>query len=409
MNNRPASAPHLASETRSAPGFLPPRWMRWIARLLILTLSTQPVLSFAQTSSAQTVQASAPLGGTLKHTGNNVPVIDIAAPNRAGVSHNQYQTYNVGREGLILNNIADRAAPTQLGGWVGANPKLAGNAARLILNEVIGPQRSLLLGPTEIAGQAAHLILANPNGITCNGCGFLNTPRATLAAGRAVLDDGALTHYDIRTGELFIEGDGLEASAIDRLELLARDVFDVLTHKASAQLTYTGCGDCGGSKEDAYFTLTEIDRTEVINASAPSQLLAGGNMLLVAETIANPYSHIVVGGDLQVDADTFTTRGIVTGDIQTQRALGSYRLKKSPYRNMHWWADQINQRYSNPGIHDDAALQGDLSAFLSNYIGSQQPIGEPTFTPAADNGSYDSLVMVGGNVAIQASLIDQDS
>ncbi|MDR1424464.1 MAG: filamentous hemagglutinin N-terminal domain-containing protein, partial [Azoarcus sp.] len=164
MNNRPASAPHPASEARSAPGFLPPRW---IARLLILTLNTQPVLSFAQTSlaqtsPAQTVQASAPIGGTLKHTGNNVPVIDIAAPNRAGVSHNQYQTYNVGREGLILNNIANRAAPTQLGGWIGANPKLAGGAARLILNEVIGPQRSLLLGPTEIAGQAAHLILANP-------------------------------------------------------------------------------------------------------------------------------------------------------------------------------------------------------------------------------------------------------
>jgi pyocin large subunit-like protein len=51
---------------------------------------------------------------------------------------------------------------------------------------------------------------------------------------------------------------------------------------------------------------------------------------------------------------------------------------------MRWLGNTINQRYSNPGIHDDAALQRDLSTFLGKYIWLQQATGEPTFTPAGE-------------------------
>jgi filamentous hemagglutinin len=165
---------------------------------------------------------TAPGGGA--RTGearNGVPVVNIAAPNDAGLSHNKYLDYNVGREGLILNNATNSTQNTQLGGVILGNDQLGGHAAKRILNEVIGGNPSQLLGYTEVAGQAAHVIIANPHGIACNGCGFINTPRATLTTGKPVFEQGQL-YYDVEGGQIRLEGLGLNAENIDQFELIAR-------------------------------------------------------------------------------------------------------------------------------------------------------------------------------------------
>ncbi len=191
---------------------------RVLSSLLSVLLATQPLLpavaaTLTPTSNTQLDQAA-----------NGVPVVNIAPPNAAGISHNQYQDYNVGKEGLILNNATGKVNQTQLGGLIQANPNLkAGQEAAGIINEVTGTNRSQLQGYTEVAGKAANVIVANPYGITCNGCGFINTPNATLTTGKPVLDaNGRLQSLDVSKGSILIEGQGLDGSQSDAVSIISR-------------------------------------------------------------------------------------------------------------------------------------------------------------------------------------------
>ncbi|WP_284453934.1 filamentous hemagglutinin N-terminal domain-containing protein [Citrobacter sp. MNAZ 1397] len=191
---------------------------RAISWLVISLLVWQPVApAFAA--------AITPTGGvSMDKAGNGVPVVNIATPNGAGISHNQFHDYNVGSEGLILNNATAQLTQTQLGGLIQNNPNLrAGQEAKGIINEVTGGSRSQLQGYTEVAGKAANVMVANPYGITCNGCGFINTPNATLTTGKPQFDaSGNLSALDVTQGTITIEGQGLDASGSDALSLISR-------------------------------------------------------------------------------------------------------------------------------------------------------------------------------------------
>ncbi|WP_404826467.1 filamentous hemagglutinin N-terminal domain-containing protein [Dickeya dianthicola] len=160
---------------------------------------------------------------TLEAAGNGVPVVNIAAPDAAGLSHNRYRDFNVDNRGLILNNGTAPLTASQLGGLIQNNPNLHDRAAAAILNEVVSPNRSRLAGYLEVAGQAANVVVANPYGITCSGCGFLNTPRITLTTGTPQFDAaGQLSGLDVRGGDILITGAGLDASRSDYFGLIAR-------------------------------------------------------------------------------------------------------------------------------------------------------------------------------------------
>lgn len=163
-------------------------------------------------------------GTRMDAAGNGVPVVNIATPNQAGVSHNQYDQYNVGQQGLILNNATGQLTQTQLGGLIQNNPNLkAGQEARAIINEVVGANRSQLQGYTEVAGKAANVMVANPYGITCNGCGFINTPNVTLTTGKPQFDaNGNLAALEVSKGTITIEGQGLDGSKADAVSIVAR-------------------------------------------------------------------------------------------------------------------------------------------------------------------------------------------
>ncbi|WP_249418661.1 hemagglutinin repeat-containing protein [Enterobacter cloacae] len=191
---------------------------RALSALLSVLLATQPLLSAVAASIT-------PSGNTqIDKAANGVPVVNIATPNQSGISHNKYNDYNVGKEGLILNNATGQLNQTQLGGLIQNNPNLkAGQEAKGIINEVTGANRSNLQGYTEVAGKAANVIVANPYGITCNGCGFINTPNVTLTTGKPVLDaSGKLQFLDVTQGAVTIEGAGLNGSQSDAVSIISR-------------------------------------------------------------------------------------------------------------------------------------------------------------------------------------------
>ncbi|WP_329768683.1 hemagglutinin repeat-containing protein [Stenotrophomonas maltophilia] len=154
---------------------------------------------------------------------NGVPMVNITTPSAAGVSRNRYSQFDVGREGVILNNARGQVQ-TQLGGWVQGNPWLATGSARVILNEVNGPA-SRLNGYVEVAGQRAEVIIANPAGIQVNGGGFLNASRVTLTTGTPMFTGaGALEGYRVSGGAIQIDGEGLDTSRADYTDLITRSL-----------------------------------------------------------------------------------------------------------------------------------------------------------------------------------------
>lgn len=158
---------------------------------------------------------------TINQAANGVPIVNIAKPNDKGLSHNRYTQFNVGQPGLIFNNSA-QPVNTQLGGYIPGNAQAA-QPANLILNEIISATPSQLKGYMEVAGQKAGVVVANPWGISCDGCGFINTNHATLATGNPLFDShGQLSGFAMGQGNLTLEGQGLNASNIDRAAFYTR-------------------------------------------------------------------------------------------------------------------------------------------------------------------------------------------
>jgi len=154
---------------------------------------------------------------------NGVPLVNIQAPSAAGVSRNTYSQFDVNANGVILNNSRTNVQ-TQLGGFVEGNPYLATGSARIILNEVNSSNPSLLNGYVEVAGSRAQVVIANPAGISCNGCGFINANRATLTTGTSMISGGDLIGYRVTGGSINFLGAGLDASQTDYTDVIARAV-----------------------------------------------------------------------------------------------------------------------------------------------------------------------------------------
>ncbi len=156
------------------------------------------------------VDPSAP-GTSFLQSENGTPLINIMPP-QGGVSVNQFTEFNVGDDGLIINNSTTNGVSV-IGQGVTANPNLmVSGPANTIVNEVTSAAPSSLTGTTEVFGQSAAVIIANPNGISCNGCDFLNSTSSILTTGTPQVSGGDVDLL-VTQGTVTVGPEGFDAGA----------------------------------------------------------------------------------------------------------------------------------------------------------------------------------------------------
>ena len=160
----------------------------------------------------------------VQETANHIPLVNITAPTNGGISMNKYDQFNVEKQGAVLNN-SYVTSKTELAGYVQGNSNLVNGTAKVIVNQVTSDAPTSMSGYLEVAGQKASVVVANPNGITVNGGGFLNTDHAVLTTGKPELDDaGNLQYYRVEQGNVSIEAKGLDGKRADSVSILARTI-----------------------------------------------------------------------------------------------------------------------------------------------------------------------------------------
>ncbi|WP_368882421.1 two-partner secretion domain-containing protein [Proteus mirabilis] len=127
----------------------------------------------------------------------NQAEILIAPKNPKGISYNKYDAFHVTNTGVILNNKEV--------------------AAETIINEVVNGATSFLAGNIAVAGNAAHVVIANPNGIECQSCSFSNTLSETLVTGKPVIDNDELIGYRLETSISFLDKRAFGGKPIDHI------------------------------------------------------------------------------------------------------------------------------------------------------------------------------------------------
>ena len=303
-----------------------------IAAVLAGILFLNPIMVAAADATLTAANGATQVG----QANNGVPVVNIATPNGSGLSHNKFTDYNVGQQGLILNNATKNLQSTQLGGVILGNPNLQGRAANLILNEVTGGSPSQLRGYTEVAGQQAHVIVANPNGITCNGCGFINTPRATLTTGKPIIEDGRLDRLQVDGGAISIEGQGLNASNVDQFDLITRSAQINAELQANKLNIITGANDV--QVADLAVSARAADPADApqlaIDSSALGGMYAGAIRLVGTEAgvgVRLAGDLAASAGDIQIDANGQLTLARTAASRDLQLAASDVELTADTY------------------------------------------------------------------------------
>ncbi|MNM38954.1 Hemolysin precursor [compost metagenome] len=315
---------------------LTPNHLRWIIALSLLT----PYLSLADNG----LQATTGVGGTpLISNQHGVPVINIVAPNASGLSHNQFLDYNVNKPGVVLNN-ALQSGQSQLAGALAANPQFQGQAASTILNEVISRNASRIEGTQEIFGRPADYILANPNGITLNGGGFINTTRAGFLVGTPEFEAQRLTHLDTRnaSGALQILDGGqsnldgaleLIAPRIDsRGSLTARDDLNLTVGRNLVRSTDRQVIDHlavpAGSLDASLFGAMQAGRIRILSTAEGAGVRMEGNQVHAREGIAiDSRGAIEISGTTQQRGLLHTEQGAITLNAADNLSLNAVGVK----------------------------------------------------------------------------------
>ena len=292
--------------------------------------------------------------------GGGVPVVNITAPNSAGISLNQYQSFNIDPVGLILNNSL-MSGTSLTGGNVQANPNLNGRTASVIVNQVTSTgtaYASLLNGPLEVFGSAATVVIVNPNGIATQGTGFTNTIGVTLSTGvpqfltgvggtPTSFNNAQAIGYNVTGGHIQIEGDA-------------------------------GVNGPGVGIEGTVGTIDLIAQTIGVNAP----LYAGTRINVIAG------QQVVTPSTVDATGTTYTTAA--NGTTNTAAAINAANGN------------------ANNGLAIDATAYGAMTAGQIQVIGTAAGMGVRTDAQLAANAG-DLTLSVNGDVTLAGSAAQQQA
>jgi len=406
---------------------LPKIWhltKNFLVQLALISLVLEQFI-FISTATAQTLPIT-PDGSTntqVMQTASGVDQINIAAPNANGMSHNKFENYNVNAGGQIINNFSGKnsaeiaavgsgvtaVTQTQIAGLVTANSNLASSgSAKVILNEITSGNTSQLLGYTEIAGTKADLILANPNGIACLDCGFINTARLLMVVGSSNFDASGNLGFNLKEQTLpnlyvpliTIDGLGLDVTRTTATDIIASSVkllSSIYGSNSNSLTIKTGEGryDYATKTIDLSNANAENNRLRsfspvfAIDASSLTQIQAGQVYLIATKqgVGVNMEAEILASSTVNIDAngDVYYSK-ISAGDTVN---LTSTQKIKSTDSNSSISAPTINvtaNEFKNLGLASAYNLNIQNSGTLNN-LGDIEALNLKLFNIANINNS----------------------
>ncbi|MBY8608325.1 hemagglutinin repeat-containing protein [Burkholderia arboris] len=384
-----------------------------------------------------------PTPGTSTHviqTPNGLPQVNVAAPSGAGVSVNTYNQFDVQKAGAILNNSATMVQ-TQQAGWINGNPNYsAGQAARIIVNQVNSPNPSQIRGALEIAGSRAELVLANPSGIYLDGASFINTSRATLTTGVPYYGaDGSLAGYNVNRGLVTVAGAGLNAANIDQVDLIARAVqvnaavyaknlnviagASQVNHDTLAATPIAGDGPApsvaidvsqlGGMYSNRIFLASNENGVGVANAGTIAAqagdltLQSNGRLVLTGKTTASGNLALSAAGGIQNSGTTYAQQSLSASTSADLTNTGTLAAQQGTTVN----AGSVNSTGTlGAGVNNDGSVGqgGDLNLTASGQLsatGQNVAGGNASLTGASVNLAG-SQTAANGNLSLNATAGD---
>lgn len=429
------------SGSRDARAGVVPAWLslspfalRHVALAVLVAAGVVPIWVNAQ------VVAGGAHAPSVIQTQNGLQQVNINRPGASGVSMNTYNQFDVPKPGIILNNSPINVQ-TQLGGIIGGNPNFqAGDAARLIVNQVNSNNPSFIRGKVEIGGAAAQLVIANQAGLVVDGGGFLNTSRATLTTGNPNFGpDGSLTGFNVNQGLISVVGAGLDTANVDQVDLLARAV--QINAKAYAKTLNVVAGSnqvdyntlnatpiaangpaptiaidvsqLGGMYANRVFLVSSENGVGVANAgdiaaqAGDLTLQANGRLVLSGHTNAAGNMSLSASGGIQNSGVTYGKQSVTinTGaDLTNSGAL-------TAQQNLTANVGSLNSTGTlGAGINVDSTVgtSGDLNVTSSGQLtatGTNSAAGNATFTGSGVNLS-NSATAANGNLALSATAGD---
>ncbi|MDN7428233.1 hemagglutinin repeat-containing protein [Burkholderia sp. AU45388] len=373
-------------------------------------------------------------------TPNGLPQVNVAKPSGAGVSVNTYNQFDVQKAGAILNNSATMVQ-TQQAGWINGNPNYgAGQAARIIVNQVNSPNPSQIRGAVEIAGARAEMVIANPSGIFVDGGSFLNTSRATLTTGVPFYGtDGSLAGYNVNRGLVTVSGAGLNVTGTDQVDLIARAVqtnsaiyaknLNVIAgaarvnHDTLAATPIAGDGPApsvaidvsqlGGMYANRIFLASNENGVGVVNAGTIAAqagdltLQSNGRLVLTGKTTASGNLALSAAGGIQNGGTTYAQQSLSASTSADLTNTGTLAAQQSATVN----AGSVNSTGTlGAGVNNDGSVgrggalnltaSGQLSATGQNIAG-----GNASLTGASVNLAG-SQTAANGNLSLNATAGD---